>query len=106
MSRGTLKLIKEGAAPVTEAKDVLDFYLTRAHERKRLFDSDWTGSKSEEDREDTLEDKILHELQSEPQGIDVLVRELRIGVAEVGTALSVLELRGIIIQEGEKYFLC
>ena len=107
VSRGTLKLIKEGAVPVTEAKDVLDFY--KMSERSIDYGLQQSGESQEVDAsgstKESLEGRILRELQSEAQAADTLARELTVGIAELGTALSVLELRGAITREGEEYYI-
>ena len=117
VSKGTLQLIKEGATMVTSAKDILDYF--RKGSEDGLFSSSplsaprpatsrFTApkphdSKSSFSSHPALEKKILNELQREPMEIDVLSRNLKIPTAKLGSMLSLLQLKGIIIKDGNKY---
>ncbi len=96
LSKGTIKLIKEGAYPVTEAKEILDFYkITPTH--KKANKSFITGN--------TLEDKIIEQLKREPLKADQLARMFAVPVAKLGTSLSLMQLKGFINCENGKYYI-
>ena len=101
VSKGTAKLFKEGASVVTEAKDVLDFY--------KII----PNKESVEDRpqqlarrfKDDFEKRIIEHLEKEALEADALARILGVSVAKVGTTLSLMQLKGFIQQEGNKYYV-
>jgi len=98
VSKGTLKLIKEGAEVASETKDILDFYnitLNKSVEDEPQQDISGSGN--------SLERKIVEYLKREPMAADVLARTLGVSVSKVGTILSLMQLKGFINQEGEKY---
>lgn len=95
-SKGTAKLIKEGAILVTSAEDILNFY----HIKKGLA---FFQNKSVLGR---LEKKIVAELKREPMEIDVLSRIFGISSAKLGTTLSMMCLNKIITQKENKYYIC
>lgn len=96
VSKGTNLLIKEGAEIVTEAKDVLEYYCVR-----RSFSEGGSVRRAK----DSLEKKIVDALEREPLGIDELSRHLEISISELGTKLSLMQIRGLINQKGNKYYI-
>ena len=110
VSVGIMQLIREGASVVTSAKDILDYFrqnlkffpsLSLASKAgspttKKIFNSGFHSD---------LEQKILEQLRSEPFAIDSLARILGVPVAILGAALSLLQLSGIISEEGGKYYV-
>ncbi|MCX6718263.1 MAG: DNA-processing protein DprA [Candidatus Staskawiczbacteria bacterium] len=96
VSKGSLKLIKEGAEVVTEAKDILKYFdiLPSAKKAGKNF---VTG--------DSLENKIIEQLKREPLKADELARLFVIPVAQLGTALSLMQLKGFISQDSGKYYI-
>lgn len=100
VSKGTSQLIKEGAALVTSAKDVLDYFNLRSLVPKK-------GAKllggENSNTADTIEQKIVQYLQREPLEIDALAGIFNMPISKIGVALSMMQLRGIIKQEGNKY---
>ena len=96
-SKGTLQLIKEGAHLVTSAKDILDFYKI-----KSLMES---GQKSSVHGLEGLEKEIIERLRREPLEIDALARTFGISASKLGITLSMMQLRGLINQEGNKYYV-
>ena len=98
VSKGTIKLIREGAYPVSEAKEILDFFkiLPSAKNKKseKLF---VTG--------DSLENKIIEHLKREPMKADEMARLFSVPVAKLGTSLSLMQLKGFINLDNGKYYL-
>ncbi len=96
VSKGTAKLLREGASLVTSADDILEFF-----GKKGLFQT-----KAEfKHGGNSIEQKILEALQREPLEIDLLARMLGVSASAIGTTLSLLELQGIIKQGGGKYYV-
>ncbi len=93
-SKGIMQLIKEGATPIGSAKDILDFYNLTPGVKQQ---------KKEEFR--GIEGEILGRLQIEPMGIDDLARTLGVPAGQMGMTLSMMQLKGIIKQEGNKYYI-
>lgn len=111
VSQGTLKLIKEGAEVATCAKDVIDFYkgsgskLSLSLTQRLLPRSYAAAESSEPEPQNSLEQKIINELKREAQEADILARNLGVSAREVGAKLSLLQLKGQIQLEGNKYFI-
>ena len=120
-SKGTAQLIKQGADIVTSAEDVLVGYdiivgagLVPARSNGRPQGLPLQGLNE-------LEKNILKRLQEEPMEIDVLMRSVGAGLAsarrngrpqgsplhisEIGTALSLMQLKGLIFEERGKYHI-
>ena len=96
VSKGTAKLLREGASLVTSADDILEFF-----GKKGLFQT-----KAEfKHGGNSIEQKILEALHREPLEIDLLARMLGVSASAIGTTLSLLELQGIIKQGGGKYYV-
>ena len=85
-SRGTNKLIKQGAKLVNHVADIL--------EELNLAAPEITQTKTFEETEE--ETKILQHLLNEPVHIDDLVRQINLPVNEINATLSMLELKGRI----------
>jgi DNA processing protein len=100
VSKGTLKLIKEGAEPVAEANDILSFYKVLLAQRSAKREVGVNQKTSI-----TLEQKILDYLKREPMNADDLSRTLAVPVAQLGTTLSLMQLKGIIINESGKFYV-
>jgi DNA processing protein len=99
-SRGTHRLIKEGAKLVESSEDILEEILPQ-----------WKGGrettpKVEIPRPDlTEEEKVLYELLGEtPLHIDVMIRESRLDPGKVSSLLLNLELKGLVSQWPGKCF--
>jgi len=112
VSKGTIKLIKEGAEPVTEAKDILDLFkiLPSAQKINSKLNLDPVHNfsdsvKSEPTSSSTLEQKIIDQLRREPLKADEMARFFSIPVAQLGTTLSLMQLKGFINQDSGKYYL-
>ncbi len=102
VSQGTLKLIKEGAEVVTCAKDVLDYYRVNSDFPLRFTQQFHNLSSL---ALDSLEEKIINELKIEASETDDLARKLKVSVAELGGKLSLMQIKGQIQQEGNKYYI-
>jgi len=96
VSKGTAKLVQEGATLVSSADDILGYY-----DKKGLL----AEQVQKMSLKNPIERKILEALQRESLEADVLARTLEIPAAELGTTLSLMELQGIIKQERGKYYV-
>ncbi|MBP6884076.1 MAG: DNA-processing protein DprA [Candidatus Pacebacteria bacterium] len=89
-SKGTNKLIRNGATPITSSEDILEalgFKVDQESKQKTLFD-------------DALpEEKAVLEILREPQPRDDLIRMMKCGTAEANALLSVMEIKGLIKEE-------
>jgi DNA processing protein len=97
VSEGTLGLIKEGAEMVTSSDDVLAYY---GKDNKGEAKNDFSSLKLNK-----LEKEIIKKLKEEPMDIDFLSRQLNRLSSEMGTKLSLMQLKGIISKEGNKYYV-
>ncbi len=90
-SKGTNKLLKLGATPITCAEDVLEalgFEIPKNKEKQRkLFDN--------LSKEETLVVKILRE----PMPRDEVIREMKLPTATANAILSIMEIKEIIKEE-------
>jgi len=96
VSKGTIKLIKEGAEAVAEAKDILDFFKITPSRRKAEKNF-VTGN--------ALEDKIIDQLRRESMKADEMARLFAVPVSQLGTTLSLMQLKGFISQDNGKFYL-
>lgn len=111
LSQGTNQLLREGAELASSAKEILDFFGLSGEKRINCFIrgpqsglSDAHELRSEAQAH--LERKVLEWLRRESLEIDILARNLGVPVAELGTALSLLQLTGVVSLERGKYYLC
>ena len=96
VSKGTAKLIKEGAEIATDAKDILKYYnisLTKPN----LVSPSFNFGREEQ--------KIIEQLKREPMEADMLARTLGVPAAKIGATLSLMQLKGFINQESGKYYV-
>ena len=96
-SQGILQLIKEGADIVTSSEDVLASYDTIRFKSPKVL-SPFLSLNS-------FEQAVLGELQREPMKVDDLSRFIKKSAAEIGTVLSLMQLRGLLLEEGGKYYI-
>ena len=90
-SKGTNRLIRQGATPITCAEDVLEALgferdVDEARQASLFMDL-------------SKEEKTVVELLREPIGRDDLIREMKIKTSEANSILSVMEIKGIIKEE-------
>lgn len=93
MSAGVNNLIKEGVHPATEVSDILEILdIQRKAERVKVERS--TKPK------DKIQEKILGLLDGESKHIDTIVRECKLPIEKVTSALSLMELSGFVKNYG------
>src|SRR3989344_1263693 len=102
VSQGTAQLLKEGANLAVSAKDILDFYKIKS---QILNPKSPTSSNDQNsDTADSVERRIMERLRREPLDIDTLSRAFSVTTASLGVTLSLMQLRGLIYQDGPKYY--
>jgi len=101
-SEGINQLIKEGASIATKAEDVLQEYGLRNSVSQKETEFLWKEAKL---LGGDIEEKIIMELKNEPLEIDVLARMLGIAASEIGVKISLMQLKGIIEKQGNKYYI-
>lgn len=92
-TEGIYKLIKDGASIVTSGEDILNYL-------------GWeVVNKSEEKKELNSIEKIVFDIiEIEPKGFDEIQSVLKIETSELLTLLTMMEIKGLIIQvEGDRY---
>jgi len=107
VSKGTIKLIREGAEVVSEANDILSFYKVLVSQKSAK--PSLRGRANGEDeailKPVTLEQKIIDQLKRESMNADDMARLFAVSVSQLGTTLSLMQLKGIINQDAGKYYL-
>src|SRR3989344_7263450 len=111
-SVGIMQLIREGASVATSAQDVLDYFRSHygfsfgftPHPSAGRDVGSHAVQKNRSARPTALEEKILEQLRAEPLEADQLARTLKVGIAQLGAALSTMQLSGIIQEQGGKYY--
>ncbi len=94
VSVGTNQLIKEGLAKmVTAVEDIIEGQRNK-HSQMDLF-----GQMSAEEK------NIASELSREPMTADELSKSLKIEISSLLTKLSMMEMQGIVEEQGGKYYL-
>ncbi len=89
-SKGTNRLIRQGATPITSSEDILEalgFKIDKESKQQSLFDDASTEEK-----------KVLKLLQ-EPLSRDELIRAMKVSTAEANSTLAVMEIKGLIKEE-------
>lgn len=97
VSKGTAQMIKEGAEIVTEASDVLKHFGLNKHVLNPV--------KHNGPMMTALGQKIIEELKREPLEADGLARVLSLPVSKISADLSLMQIKGFIKQEGNKYYV-
>jgi DNA processing protein len=97
-SRGTNRLIQEGAKLVLTAQDILEeLNLSVLGQQLPFFPPPQP--------EGDLEAQVLAQLSREPLHVDDLARQCGVPMADVNSALTLLELRGLIKEVGSRTFV-
>lgn len=96
MSGGVNNLIKEGVHPVTEAVDILEI-LDIKGKQKQLVTRDRQPETSSLNKD---EKRILSLLDEQTKHIDAIARESGLAIDRVTTALSMMEIRGLVKNYG------
>ena len=90
-SKGTNKLLAQGAVPITCAEDVLEalgFEQEKDEDRQRKLFEDLSP-----------EEKRILDLLREPISRDDLIREMKMKTGNANSLLSVMEIKGLIKEE-------
>jgi len=96
LNKGTNLLIKQGAHPLLEAQDVLDFLNMKLVETSRVVQSTLPG--------DPREALLYSAVGDEPLHVDELSALTKLPIEEVTAALTVMELKGMVQKTfGMKY---
>ena len=95
-SKGIMQLIKEGAEAVSSAQDILKYYKIKGVAKIDRGRTSIIGG---------AEQEIINQLQKEALDIDAISRNLGMPAAKMGTILSMMQLKGQIKQEGNKYYI-
>ena len=103
LSKGIMQLIREGAGVVTGADDVLEFFGGSLKEVRPL--ENFKEANRGRTSTNSLENRIIQQLEKEPMEIDLLSRSLGVAISETGKILSIMELRGLVFMENGKYFI-
>jgi DNA processing protein len=91
-SQGTNALLKEGARPVTDPRDLLEeLHLSLALEKQQV---------REQLPADPTEAALLAQLSAEPLHIDEISRAAGLPIAIVSSTLALMELKGLVRQAG------
>ncbi len=97
-SKGTNQLIRDGAHPVTDVRDVLEslnLNMLSDHQAAREILP-----------ANELEGKLLQYVSAEPTHVDQISQESELPVATISSALALMELKGMVRQAGGmKYVL-
>ena len=101
VSQGTIKLIREGAEAVSESNDILSYFKVLLAQRSLGK----VGVNPKKSVLNSLEEKIIDQLSRESMKADELARLFAIPVAQLGTTLTMMQLKGIINLEDQKYYL-
>lgn len=89
-SKGTNRLIRQGATPITCSEDILEalgFKLDNKTKQQNLFE------------DASPKEKIVLNLLAEPMERDELIRKMKMPIAEANALLSVMEIKELIKEE-------
>ena len=110
LARGCHRLIRQGAALVEDAREVIEALAPVAAEladalRKRLHEPDDMHAAAAPPAHglDASHRQVLDALGHDPTGIDVLAQRTGLTVAELSSMLLVMELHGLVAAEHGRY---
>lgn len=89
-SKGTNRLIRQGATPITCSDDILEalsFKIDKESKQQSLFD------------DARPEEKAVLKILTEPMERDELIREMKLPTNVANSLLSVMEIKGLIKEE-------
>ena len=89
-SKGTNKLIRNGATPITSSDDILEvlgFKIDKESKQESLFE------------DARPEEKLVLKLLTEPSTRDELIRAMKMSTPDAQALLSVMEIKGLIKEE-------
>ena len=102
VSKGTAQLIKQGAEIVIDASDILKYFnISTINSIK----ANASKKNSNLIQLSGLEKEIVEHLKTESLEADILARILSIPISKVSASLSLMQIRGIIGQEADKYYI-
>lgn len=102
VSRGTAQLIKQGAEIVIEASDILKYFNISTIDSIKANSS---KKNSNLVQLSALEKEIIEHLKTESLEADILARMLSIPISKISASLSLMQIKGFIGQEGDKYYI-
>ena len=97
-SEGTKELINQGAKLVTHVRDILEEYLPQVTDSTQSY-----AEKILAQTQDGFEKKIVEILLHQSMDSDDLSRELQVKSSDLLTALTMMEIRGIVSNQRGKY---
>lgn len=92
--KGANKLIKEGATPITSAKDIFN-----------EFRFDFNSQKKEIKANSKEEEVLLQYLSEDPTHVDKLVEKTDMSSSEITSTLSMMEMRGVVKNLGNMEYV-
>lgn len=96
-----MELLKQGATPVSSAEDIINYYgLSGLRSLASKKEAKLLGGVA-----GTLENQIIAKLKNEALGADELARAFGVSAANLGVTLSMMQLKGFIKQEGNKFYV-
>jgi DNA processing protein len=93
LSFGPNELIKQGAVPVTHAKDVVDA-LAKISNRKYKFETNKVRALN---FSDVTEEKFFHLIDQQSLSLDDIAKVAAVPVQQAASILTMMEIRGLII---------
>jgi DNA processing protein len=97
MSRGPAKLLKNGAKVVESAADIAEEFGFPVSVDSKGSPAARNGSQAEQ--------QILGALANGPMQIDSLARKVNLTIQTVGSTITVLEMRGLVRDIGDKNYI-